>query len=135
MNFPHHLIYLILYKTNSRLKFFVQNKTVGLSQLHANEQSEKYSKHHFYDQESGEIELVIEREEIFEIIKDAHSLRGEVFPCCKHVHIGIRYHDIFLGFSLCEMCTSAVDSMSMVPLVIVNARTGGRHRLQLQLLK
>ena len=102
--------------------------------MHANEQFEKYSKHHFYDQESGEIELVIS-EVIFEIIKDVHSLRGEVFPCCKHVHIGIRYHDIFLGFSLCEMCTSAVDFMSTVPVVIVNARTGDRHRLELQLLK
>lgn len=124
-----------MYKTNSKLKSFKKIKTIRLTQLYGNEQSGKYPKHHFYDQERWEIELPIDREEIFDIIKDAPSLCAEVFPCCNRVHIGIKYQEIFLGFTLCEMCTNAIDRMSKLPLVIVNSRTGERHKLQLQLLK
>ncbi|MFQ5970136.1 MAG: hypothetical protein ACE5J2_06560 [Nitrososphaerales archaeon] len=108
-----------------------------MSRLHANEQSEKYSTHHTYNRQSGQIEFVTQNDQIFEILKNVHSLCGEVFLCthCKYLHISIKYYNIFLGFSLCALCADAIDSVSSVPFVITNKHTGERHGLMLQLLK
>ena len=137
MNFRRKdLICLIFYKINSRLKFFAANKASGLSQLDANAKSAKISNcHHYAD--SGEIEFITNNDDIYRILKRTNSICGEVFscPCCKVVHIGIKYENAFLGFSLCELCTNAMDCVSTVPFVIINAKTGERHRFELRLLK
>ena len=108
-----------------------------MSQLDANAKTAKISNYHHYNAESGEIEIVTNNDEIYTILKNVNSICGEVFscPCCKVVHIGIRYDRVFLGFSLCERCTNAIDSVGTVPFVITNARTGERHRFELKLLK
>jgi len=108
-----------------------------VSQLDANAKSEKVANYHHYNPTSGEIELISNNDEIYRILEHVNSVCGEVFSCpsCKVIHIGIEYEKVFLGFSLCDICTNAIDSMSTVPFVIVNARTGERHRFELKLLK
>lgn len=112
-------------------------KASGMSQLDFNVHTGKISNHHFYNRESGQIELVSESEEVFEFLKKIDLVCGEIFSCpsCKVIHVSIRYDKLFLGFSLCELCTTAIDSLSTVPFVITNARTGERHKLELRLLK
>ena len=131
------LIYLIFYKINSRLKFLAGSRAIGLNQLDAAAKSATISKCHYYNPESGEIEIVINNDEMYRILKHVNSLCGEIFscPCCKVVHVSIKYDNVFLGFSLCNLCTNAIDSVSTVPFAIVNARTGERHRFELKLLK
>ncbi len=131
------ITYLILYKTNSRFKSFVAKKAIGLSQLDVNAKSEKILKHHCYNPESGEIEFVTQNEKIYEVLKDVKSTFADIFSCpsCKVVHISIRNDPVFIGFTLCGLCTNAIDLASTVPFVIINARTGERHRFELRLLK
>lgn len=95
------------------------------------------SNHHPYNRETGQIEFVTQNDEIYEVLKHLRSICAEVFSCarCNGVHITIRYYNVFLGLTLCKLCTDAIDSVSMVPFVITNARTGERHRLELALLK